>query len=573
MNSRPRAILVPAALAVVFAVHAQTPQSQNGGVLSSYNPFGAINVGLGSLPLLTSEQTRSISAENPTGGKGMATTKPSLPSDPYHLSSGEAAEWKKHPFLAPKAHQTVTLMDVNGPGVIQHIWMVPDDAGFLYHGRGCVLRIYWDGETSPSVEVPLTDFFAIGHDMFALVNSLPVVDNPSSALNSFWPMPFHKHARITVTNDSDRDEGLLAYQITYTEGPVPSNAAYFHAQYRQGSWAMQNPYVIVDGVKGKGQYVGTLLEVLQTDDVWFGEGEVQFYLDGDTNYPTISGTGTEDYFLFSYGFPQVRSTLYSGVTLKEGVRAGDVGGTKGAKWTMYRWHIMDPIKFQEDFRITIQGLGGLKHQTVPGFVKRRDLLRSVAYWYQTEPHAAFPHLPSYTDRIRDPFGNFPISIFDLKQAAISSAKEEFTWQDCGRLDTDFRKLYFGYVSAEGAFVCNGTTAGVTPGVAHQQRGFLMHPDKQEETLAAVWKVSLPNSGKLHLGYALIPASNAKIRFSVTALCADGKSESVLDEELDPREEPRDSVLPLPSCTEKLRFTATQSEGGQLSTVWFHPEVD
>lgn len=554
------------------SVGAQNAQTNNTQVIAPGDPFGAINIGLGSLPLLTPGQTRSISAENPTGAKGMATKQPALPSDPFHLSSAEAAGWKKHPFLAPKAHQTVTLMNVDGPGTIQHIWMVPDDSGFLYHGRGDVLRIYWDGETSPSIEVPLTDFFAIGHDIFAPVNSLPVVDNPSSALNSFWPMPFRKHARITVTNDSDRDEGLLAYQITYTLGPVPSNAAYFHAQYRQGSWATQNPYVILDGVKGKGQYVGTVMEVSQTDDSWYGEGEVQMFIDRDTNFPTISGTGTEDYFLFSYGFPQVRSTLYSGLTLKEGVRIGDVGGTRGAKWTMYRWHIMDPIKFQEDFRITIEGLGGLKDQTVRGFVKRRDILSSVAYWYQMEPHAPFPPLPSYAERIWDPFGNFPISIFDLKQATVSDAMEHFTWEDCKGLGTNFSKLFSGYRSPQGAFVSYGATIGVTSDAARQYRGILMHPDKPHEALSLDWGVSLPVASKLHLTYSLIPMSDAMTRFSLTAIYDNGRTELLLDKTLKSFGLLQDTTLTLPAGVEKLRFTTIETDDGKPSTMWFYPEI-
>jgi len=539
----------------------------------SLDPFGGMSMGLGSLPLLTPGQTRSISAENPSGGKGLATMEPLRPDDPYHLSSSEAARWKKHPFLAPKAHQTVTLMDVDGPGIIQHIWMVPDDSGFLYHGRNCILRFYWDGETSPSIEAPVTDFFAIGHDTFAPVDSLPVVVNPSSALNSFWPMPFRKHARITFTNESDRDEGLLAYQITYTEGAVPSNAAYFHAQYRQGSWANQNPYVIVDGIKGHGQYVGTVLEVSQTDDVWFGEGEVQFYIDGDSNFPTISGTGTEDYFLFSYGFPQVRSTLFSGLTLREGVKGGDPGGNAGALWTMYRWHIMDSIKFQDDLRITIEGLGGLKNQLQHGFVKRRYLLNSVAYWYQTEPHAVFPSLPSSAERSGDPFADSPVSVFSLKQAVIANDGERFRWQNCGAANSDFRKLYSGYKSADGAFVCYGAADGVSSHDSRQERGFLIHPDKPGAPISVTWNVSIPTNSVIHLEYGLVPLSNTRTHFSVEALGRDGHTESVLDDTLSSLGAHHEISLKLPAQTSSLRFLTSNAAGDTSSTVWFRPEIE
>jgi Protein of unknown function (DUF2961) len=560
-----------ATIVALFVAGAVAMAQNNSGPQQPAGAEGMVQ-GLGSLPILNANETRSISAENPTGGKGLATAEPLLPGDPYHLSSPEAAGWKKHPFLAPKAHQTVMLMNVDGPGVIEHIWMVPDDSGFLFHGRGCVLRMYWDGETSPSVEVPVTDFFAVGHDMFAPVNSLPVVDNPGSALNSFWPMPFRKHARITFTNDSDRDEGLLAYQITYSVGRVAADAGYFHAQYRQGSWVDQNPYVILDRVRGEGQYVGTVLEVAQTDDVWFGEGEVQVYLDGDTNLPTISGTGTEDYFLFSYGFPEVRSTLYSGVPLKQGVKPGDAGGTAGALWTMYRWHIMDPIRFHKDFRMTIEGLGGLKGQTQHGFVKRRDMLSSVAYWYQTEPHAPFPLLPSYAERSRDPFGDFPVSGFDLRQATVSSRKKDSTWQPCGRFDSNFRKFYSGFVSSDGAFVCNGVSLAVTASSSQQERGFMMQTGDSRGAVAASWIIPRSATARLRLEYALVPASSSSIRFSVEASCGAGKPKHLLDEVLAPGAQPRESVIALPACSDKLQFAATQSAGESVSTIWFRPEL-
>lgn len=146
--------------------------------------------------------------------------------------------WKVHPFLQISKGQTVTLMDVDGPGVIQHIWMVEGLS------RAHVLRFYWDGETTPSIEVPAPDFFAVGHGKFAPVNSLAVVVNPANALNCYWPMPFRKHARVTMTNDSpNEDLPLLAYQIDYMEADVPANAAYFHAQFRRGRTDQQNPCV------------------------------------------------------------------------------------------------------------------------------------------------------------------------------------------------------------------------------------------------------------------------------------------------------------------------------------------
>ena len=349
-------------------------------------------LGLGALPIRGPGRTRSVSAENPTGEKGKGGMAVPDPTEKEWPASGRAADnlgqgWKVRPFIRVNKGQTATLMDVAGPGVIQHIWLVEG------LNRAMVLRFYWDGETTPSVEAPAPEFFAVGHGKFARVQSLPVVVNPSNALNCFWPMPFRKRARITITNESDRDVELIAYQITYMETPVPREAGYFHAQYRRASTAERNPYVILDGVRGKGRYVGTFLAWTQMRKGWFGEGEVKFYLDGDTEFPTICGTGTEDYFLGSYGFPETYTTAYSGTVLP----ASDAAEPP-THWSLYRWHIQDPICFDKDLRVTIQALGwGADGK----YRKEADDIASVAYWYQTEPHAPFPPLPSAAERLRE----------------------------------------------------------------------------------------------------------------------------------------------------------------------------
>jgi hypothetical protein len=342
--------------------------------------------GLQSLPFIVDAESRSISAENPTGEKGkggMAIPDPAEPPEET-AAAGRAADdlgqgWKVKPFLRVNAGKTVTLMDVEGSGIIQHIWMVEQLK------RDHVLRFYWDEETEPSIEVPAPDFFAVGHEQFAPVNSQAVIVNPANALNCYWPMPFRKHARITFSNEGDQDLVLLAYQIDYVLTEVPENAGYLHAQWRRGNGREQNPYVILDGVRGRGQYVGTFLAWTQLEKGWWGEGEIKFFIDGDGEFPTICGTGTEDYFCGSYGFPKAYSTAYVGTTLPT-----NHDDAPPNHWSLYRWHIPDPIHFKEDLRVNIQVLGWYPEGK---YKKLDDDIASVAYWYQTEPHAPFPPLP------------------------------------------------------------------------------------------------------------------------------------------------------------------------------------
>jgi len=236
----------------------------------------------------------------------------------------------------------------------------------------------------------MTDFFAVGHDLFAPVNSLAVVVNPTSALNCHWPMPFRRHCRVTFTNESAKDLSLLAFQITYAETEVPDDAGYLHAQWRRAVTDRAKPeYTILDGVQGQGRYVGTFLAWTQLSDGWFGEGEIKFYIDGDTEFPTICGTGTEDYFCGSYGFPEVYTTAYAGNTLNH------PGSDGPPKWSLYRWHITDPICFREDLRVTIQALGWWPNER---YQPLADDIASVAYWYQNEPHAVFPGFPALEKR-------------------------------------------------------------------------------------------------------------------------------------------------------------------------------
>lgn len=340
--------------------------------------------GLDGLPMLDNSTTRSISAENMTGEKGKGGMAIPNPSELKPAASARAADslgqgWKVKPFLRVNAGETVILMDVDGPGIIQHIWMVEGLS------RANVLRFYWDEESQPSIEVPVPDFFAVGHEKFARVNSQVVTVNPQNALNCYWPMPFRRHVKVTFTNEGENDLHLLAFQITYALKPVPKNAGYLHAQWRRANTASQNPYVILDAVKGKGRYVGTFLAWTQmTSKGWFGEGEVKFFMDGDSKFPTICGTGTEDYFLGSYGFAEPYTTGTAGTTLPSSTESD-----LPIFWSLYRWHLQDPICFDQDLKVTIQSLGWWSNGK---YRLLDDDIASVAYWYQTEPHNPFPAL-------------------------------------------------------------------------------------------------------------------------------------------------------------------------------------
>ena len=256
---------------------------------------------------------------------------------------------------------------------------------------------------SPSVEVPVGDFFACGWGRYAQISSLAVCVNPGSGLNSYWEMPFRKSCRMTIEN-LDAVPMTIYYQIDYALTEVPTDAAYFHAQFRRSNpLRYKTDHVILDGVKGWGHYVGTYLAWGVRNTGWWGEGEIKFFLDGDSKFPTINGTGTEDYFCGSYDFDasnngrpeslpseyhyQEFTTPYSG--LAQVIRP-DGHYDSQQRFGLYRWHIMDPIRFEKDIKVTIQALGW---RSGSRYLPLQDDISSVAFWYQTEPHAPFPELP------------------------------------------------------------------------------------------------------------------------------------------------------------------------------------
>ena len=295
--------------------------------------------------------------------------------------------WKVSPSIRIESKQTFTLAEIHGPGAIQHIWMTPTGT-FRYS----IIRIYWDGEKEPSVETPVGDFFACGWGKYAQLNSLAVCVNPGSAFNCYWEMPFRKSCRITFENIDDNPMTLY-YQIDYTLTDVSKDAGYFHAQFRRvNPLPYNNVYTILDNVKGWGQYVGTYLAWGVHNNGWWGEGEIKFFIDGDQQFPTICGTGTEDYFCGSYNFDnqgkyQEFSTPYTG--LAQVIRP-DGRYSSQQRFSLYRWHIMDPVRFEKDLKVTIQALGW---RSGGRYLPLQDDISSTAFWYQTEPHAAFPKLP------------------------------------------------------------------------------------------------------------------------------------------------------------------------------------
>jgi hypothetical protein len=297
--------------------------------------------------------------------------------------------WKLSPSVAIQPGETRTLADFQGSGAIQHIWMT-----LTQPWRHAILRFYWDDEEDPAVECPAGDFFACGWGQFSQVSSLAVCVNPGSGFNSYWEMPFRKRCRVTLTNLAD-GQLVLYYQITYALAEVPQDAAYFHAQFRRvNPLPYKQVYTIVDGVRGKGQYVGTVLSWGSNNSGWWGEGEIKFYLDGDGEFPTICGTGTEDYFCGSYNFEvegryREFTTPYSGL---HQVLLPDGGYRSQSRFAMYRWHITDPIRFEQDLKVTIQALGW-RGKNYDRYLPLQDDIASVAFWYQTLPAAPFPPLP------------------------------------------------------------------------------------------------------------------------------------------------------------------------------------
>lgn len=340
--------------------------------------------------------SRSISAENPEGKRGWGGQ-----------AEGELGKSRKgKAFLDLESGKEMTIADIHGSGVINHIWITVQDSSpageFVL--RDLVLRMYWDDSDTPSVEVPIGDFFCCGFSTKCQVNSLPIVVAPYGGFNSFFPMPFRKRARITVENQHGGLIHAFFYTVNYSlSNEIDPKLGYFHAQWRRTKYSkLKEDHVILD-IKGEGHYVGTYLAWTALERYWYGEGEVKFYIDDDKDFPTICGTGVEDYVGGAWGFYE--KDEYGVVSRKESTYCtpymgypycSSVSGTKEIygydalpMHGLYRWHIVDPICFKKRLKVTVQEIG---HNGDKLF-ERADDVATVAYWYQTDINKDFPLLP------------------------------------------------------------------------------------------------------------------------------------------------------------------------------------
>jgi hypothetical protein len=350
--------------------------------------FEGLGVDLSNVWRLSAATSRSLSAENFGGDKGrggMATDGTGA-----NAARDLGQRWKVSPSIRIQPGELVTLADIQGSGAIQHIWLTTH----YQNWRRLIFRAYWDGDEQPAVEVPLGDFFCNGWCEFSQVSSLPVAVNPNGGFNSYWEMPFRTAARIMVESVSV-ETITLYYQVDYIMTSVPDDAAYFHAQWRRSNpLPYKQDHTLLDGIQGSGHYVGTYLAWGVNSSGWWGEGEIKFFLDGDGDFPTICGTGTEDYFGGAWNFDvpghgySTFSTPYLGLCQ---VLRPDGQYRSQARFGMYRWHIRDTIRFASDLRVTIQALGWRSGQR---YLPLQDDIASTAFWYQKETSSPRPPTPT-----------------------------------------------------------------------------------------------------------------------------------------------------------------------------------
>lgn len=336
--------------------------------------------------------TRSISPENLDGSPGGGGRSITGTGAPCARDLGQG--WKISPSVDVAPGETLDLATIPTAGKITHIWITTHTD----HWRTLIFRAYWDSSTQPAIEVPYGDFFCNGWGVFAQVNSQMICANPHGGMNSYWPMPFRENARLTIENTSNVDVRLY-YQITYEIGGDYTQDAYFHAQWRRSNpLADKTPHTLLEGIEGTGHYVGTYLAWGANSNGWWGEGEIKFYLDDDTEYPTICGTGTEDYFGGAWNFDipgrgyTEFSTPYLG--LSQVIRPDGLYLSQ-QRFGMYRWHVVDPIFFTTGIpRVDIQALGWRSGWR---YLPLRDDIASTALFYLDRTYTHRPPAPCADD--------------------------------------------------------------------------------------------------------------------------------------------------------------------------------
>lgn len=312
--------------------------------------------------------------------------------------------------------QTLTLAELEGPGRIAHIWFTIS-AEEPFYGKLLVLRMWWDGEDQPSVESPLNDFFCQGHGQDLMVNSMPFrVTSEGRARSCYWPMPFAKSARLTVTNEGTKPVHAFYFYVDWQKLPAPpKDELYFHASYRQAFPCTPGDYLILDA-EGSGHYVGCNLSIRQRDNDWWGEGDDRFYIDGEEK-PSLQGTGSEDYFCDAWGIRKADGLFYGFPAAEDFLI--------DARHTNYRFHIPDPVPFTKSLKVFIEHTGPVwLADGRRGYGERGDDYSSVAYWYQAEPHKALPVLPKPAERLYPMLGTLTEGEALLERAKSTGGKAE-----------------------------------------------------------------------------------------------------------------------------------------------------
>jgi len=388
-------------------------------------------MGAGTMAAAAAGGARAMQSGGASRADALGVSGPGGLSHLYQARAGRSkrsSSWdrtgRNHDYVVVEPGQTATIADIPGAGVIRHIWITiaHEEKEFL---RRDILRAYWDGETQPSIESPVGDFFGVGHARATNYWSMPLnmvtggrpEKEARAAMNCYFPMPFARGAKFTLENQGTKPIRALYFNIDYeAHTAVPDDALRFHAHWRRVNPTVgtvdlknrangflkvnevvnldgKNNYVIMEAT-GRGHYVGCNLSIDHINPIpgfgWFGEGDDMMYIDGEAT-PSIIGTGTEDYFCAAWCYPGgFNSMPYHGISL--------AGYTDGfieyqGKWTMYRYHIEDPVMFNKSIKVTIENGHGNS---------QANDYSSVGYWYQAEPHAPFPAMPAVDLRLPRP---------------------------------------------------------------------------------------------------------------------------------------------------------------------------